>query len=240
MRKFFMTAFALSAMLVLASSSFALEKRAARMTDESRADAWNAGTTCTLQYYNICTGWIWILSGFAASDQFGVCYQSCCGADEQTGVVASWHYVYSGTPTGYGFTGTMAVSATNAECCPTGAPIESQVFLPVTGWNIFAWTAVVPSNFVMHATLGAGSGSPLALATDHPGAGPTGPAACGTCYPVTRVNRSFYYGPGGACPGSAFFNDGTCDAQLLWDVDLVCEPLAVEAESWGNIKNLYR
>lgn len=239
MRKFFMTAFALSAMLVLASSSFALEKTSARLADESRADAWNAGTTCTITYYNICTGWIWILSGFAASDQFGVCFQSCCTPGEQTGLVASWHYVYSGTPSGYGFTGTMAVSAADANCCPSGAPIESQVFLPVTGWNVYGWTAAVPSNFVVHATLGAGGGSPLALATDHPGAVAGGPPACGTCYPTSRVNHSYYYGPGGACPGSVFFNDGVCDAQLLWDVDLACE-VSVEPQTWGNIKNLYR
>lgn len=239
MRKFFMTAFALSAMLVLASSSFALEKTTARMTDDSRADGWSAGASCTVQYYNFCTGWLWVLSGFAPSDQFGVCFDTCCGGPAN--LAASWHYVISGTPSGYGFTGTIAASAADANCCPSGAPIASQVFLPVTGWNAYAWAAAVPGQFVIHVTLGPSAiASPLAVATDHPGAGPTGPVACGTCYPVTRVNHSYYYGPAGACPGSVFFNDGVCDAQLLWDCDITACDISVEPSTWGSVKNLYR
>lgn len=238
MRKCFVALLALVAVSVAAGPTLALEKAAARLDDADRADSWNAGASCNLTYYNICTGWIWILSGFAASDQFGVCFQSCCGPNAY--LAASWHYVYSGTPSGYGFTGTIAASAADANCCPTGVPLESQVFLPVTGWNVFGWGSIIPGeDFVIHVTLGAGSGTPLALATDHPGAVAGGPPACGTCYPTTRANHSFYYGPGGACPGSVFFNDGVCDAQLLWDCDIVCV-VSVEPQTWGGVKNLYR
>jgi hypothetical protein len=40
------------------------------------------------------------------------------------------------------------------------------------------------------------------------------------------------------CPGSPF-NDGICDAQLFWDIDLACA-VSVEDTSWGKIKDLYR
>ncbi len=235
MRTRLLAVLVLAASLVVASPGSSLERSVARL-DADRADNWDAGITCTIRYYNICTGWIWILSGFAASDQFGVCFQSCGGCGV---VVGSWHYMYSGMPAGWGFTGTMSVSVADANCCPTGTPLQSTTFLPVTGWNVYGWSTWVPGTFVMHATLGPGSGNPLAVATDHPGAVAGGPPACGTCYPTNRVNHSFYYGPGGACPGSVFFNDGVCDAQLLWDVDAyACK--AVEPQSWGSIKSLYR
>ncbi len=238
MRTRHLAAVVLAASLVLSCPAHALERTAARL-DADRADNWNAGATITLRYYNACTGWIWILSGFAASDQFGVWFEGafCPWPPE---VSASWHYVYTGPPSGYGFTGSIALSAADANACPVGVPIETQPFLPVTGWNVHAWVgSPMPDDFLIHVTLGAGNGTPLAMATDHPAPVGGGPAACGTCYPTSRVNHSFYYGPGGACPGSVFFNDGTCDAQLLWDCDLVCYK-AVEPQSWGSIKSLYR
>jgi hypothetical protein len=54
------------------------------------------------------------------------------------------------------------------------------------------------------------------------------------------VARSFYYGNPTTllCPGSRF-NDGICDAELLWDVSFACL-IPVEESSWGSIKALYR
>jgi len=83
--------------------------------------------------------------------------------------------------------------------------------------------------------------NPAAFGTDRPAAGPSGPQACGTCYPVNRTIRSFMYGPSLSpiCPGSTF-NDGVCDANLFWDIDLLEGGFAVEESSWGKIKTLYR
>lgn len=224
-----------AASLVIASPTLALERFSARL-DPERADAWSAGASMTIQYYNLCTGWIWILSGFAASDQFGVCFDFGWWIP---GVCASWHYVHTAAPSGYGFTGTIAVSSADANWCPAGVPIQSQVFLPATGWNLYSWRGLyVPDALVIHVTLGAAAGTPLAIGTDHPAPVSGGPPACGTCYPTTRVNHSFYYGPDGRCPGSTFFNDGVCDAQLLWDCTSC--PMSVEPQSWGAVKSLYR
>jgi hypothetical protein len=245
MRKFFVTTFVLAAMLCLATSSMALEKKAVSF-DGSLSDDWNAGASCRVSYYNICTGWVWCWSGFGDDFRIGQVIDSCCGPNEQAALLQSAHFLCTAAPAGYGFTGTIAVHNADANNCPVGAPIASQPYLPayVTfPFSVVAWPAVpVPSKFVLVITTSeAGFASPAAFGTDHPAAGPTGPVACGTCYPTNRVIRSFGYGTTASpsCPGSTL-NDGVCDAQFFWDIDLVCGPVSVEDSSWGAIKGLYR
>ncbi len=227
---------------LLASPAFALEKSSQRLSDTDRADIWRGSSSCTLQYYNICTGWIWIWSGFAPSAQFGVSFTSCCTIGYTTGVGAVWSYFYTGAPSGYSFTGTIDVFDADASQCPTGAAIASQAFLPVTGWNStdFGGIPVPDRTFAVAVTFGAGASNPAAVASDHPaGVGAEAPA-CGTCYPIDRANHSFDYGTTSAplCPGSSF-NDGVCDAQLLIDADVSCA-VSVEQNTWGAVKALYR
>jgi hypothetical protein len=241
MRKFFLTAFVLAASLAFATSGLALEKTAARMTDDTRPGDWNAGTTCVVAYYNTCTGWVWVWSGWGPSDVIGACFENCCSPN--VGILAaSWTYVWTAAPSGYGFTGTIAVSSANSQCCPA-TQLASQTFLPISGWNSYLWNTNIGtgSSFVVSVTHGTTSGSPLAYASDHPAAGPTGPAACGTCFPDTRVEHSFYYGTPGAplCPGSSLNDGSLCGAEWLWDAEVVCM-VSVEESSFGAIKNLYR
>jgi len=246
MRKFFVTTFVLAAMTCLATSAMALEKRATSF-DGNGSDDWNAGATCRVKYYNICTGWVWCWSGFGDGGRVGLVVNSCCGAGEQAALLQSNHFLCTGAPSGYGFTGTIAVHNVDANDCPVGAAIASQPFLPtpVASFHTVAWGGVpVPSEFAIVVTMSDGTGgiaNPAQLGTDHPAAGPTGPAACGTCYPANRPNHSFAYGTlsSPACPGSTF-NDGICNAQLFWDVDLLCGTVSVEESSWGSIKGLYR
>jgi hypothetical protein len=237
MRKHFMTAFVLAASLGFATSGLALEKTAARLSDERPSD-WSSGTTCSIRYYNTCTGWVWVWSGWGPNDVIGMCFDNCCVPGG--GVLASsWTYVWTAAPSGYGFTGTIAVSTANGNCCPA-SELASQTFLPISGWNQYVWNTAVGNSFVVSVTHGATSGNPLAYASDHPAAGPTGPAACGACFPTTRTNHSYYYGTSGSplCPGSSL-NDGVCGAQWLWDASVSCT-VSVEESSFGQIKNLYR
>jgi hypothetical protein len=241
MRKYFLTAFVLVAMLAFASSGFALEKTAARMTADDRLDDWNANTTCSVAYYNTCTGWVWIWSGWSSGDKIGVCFENCCPSHGS--LDASWQYVWTAAPSGYGFTGTISVNDTDPDCCK-GAELASQTYLPISGWNTYLWgaTKISGPSFVVQVELGTSTlPNPISYATDHPAAGPTGPVACGTCYPTTRANHSFYYGTAASplCPGSPL-NDGVCDAQLLWGAGLTCKPISVEETSWSTIKGLYR
>ena len=239
MRKYFLTVFVLAASLMVATSGLALEKTAVRMNDSVRPGDWNAGTSCTVQYYNTCTGWLWVWSGWSPGDVLGTCFQSCCSGGGT--LSASALYVWTAAPSGYGYTGTISAADADVNCCPTNV-LGSQVFFPASGWNTYAWGANVGSNgVVVSVALGPGLGSPIVFPTDHPAAGPTGPQACGTCYPSPRTVNSFYYGTVGSplCPGSSL-NDGVCGAEL-WHVALVtCQPISVEESSFGQIKNLYR
>jgi len=238
MRKKLITPLAIAASLGVATSAAALEKTAARMGEDSRPADWNAGTTCSVAYYNTCTGWVWVWSGFAPNEVYGVCFESCCVPGGGT-LMTNWSYVWTAAPAGYGFTGTIAVSNADANCCPTAPALASQTFFPISGWNMYSWGVNVGPSFVVAATLGPGAASPIALASDHAAAGPTGPVACGTCYASPRPAHSFSYGTsGGPCVASSL-NDGTCACELLWDAQLSCT-VSVEDSSWGTIKNLYR
>jgi hypothetical protein len=232
-----------AAMLGLASTSTALEKRSAPMTDS--AEGWNAGATCSINYSNTCTGWVWLWSGFGNGGRVGTVYDTneCC-IQGGASLVASTVFALSGPPPGYGYTGSIEVRGVDANGCPVGAAIASQPFLPGSAqaqpvnWDDIA----VPDHFAIVLTLAEpGTPNPSLIGTDHPAAGPTGVQACGFCYPLARANHSFAYGAAGSpvCPGSPLF-DGVCDAQLIWRADVSCPPVSVEPSTWGQIKGLYR
>ena len=225
----------LASTVLAVSSVHALEKQARLFAEDAH---WRGASTCSLVYYNTCTGWIWIWTGWAPSERLGVQYDACadCANPE---LATTFAYVYSGAPAGYGFTGTLGVYAADASDCPTGSALASTAWLPVAGWNTHAWNVPVPASFAVMMTMGAGLSNPTAFTTDHPAAGPTGPQACGFCYPLGRPNHSYGWGTTGPpCPGIPL-NDGVCDAQLLWDAQLNC-PIATESSTWGTIKSLYR
>jgi len=237
-------AFAIS--LLFASNGIALEKSAARAPDLDRGGEWRSGTeTCSIIYYNTCTGWIWIWSSWSPEDRIGVVFDTCCSDSTTSNLLTGWIFTQVGSPAGYGFTGSVDVWNTDAGGCLTGDPISSSTLLPLSGWNEIDYAGTggvqVPSSFALTYTTGTGPANPLELVTDHPAAGPTGPQACGTCFPSARANHTFYLGTAATplCPASAL-NDGICDAQLLWDVQLSCVIVSVDKKSWTEIKALYR
>jgi hypothetical protein len=238
MRKCFLIAIAVT--LVFASASFALEKTALRLSDVEREN-WGAATTCTVAYYNFCTGWLWIWSGWSPNDIIGVCYECCCtSVNGRAGVSATWEYVWTGAPTGYGFTGLIEIWCVDGNCglC---LPWSSQPFYFTSGWNSHAWGGMeICCPFAVTITFGPTSGTPVRMPSDHPAAGPTGPQACGYCYPDPRTCHSYYYGTPTSplIPGTSL-TDGVCCVEWYWDVALVCD-VGVEEETWANIKSLYR
>lgn len=243
MRKFFVTTFVLAATLCLATSSMALEKRA-QTFDDGRSDDWNAAASCLIRYYNTCTGWLWVWSGWADGDRLSTVVNSCCPTGNGSALLQTAILCFSGGPAGYGFTGTVAIHASDANDCPTGPAIGSQPFSIAAGaFVINTWGGLpVPNKFVIVNTVSDALGfvNPGAFATDHPAVGPTGPQACGFCYPANRQIRSFYHGSLASpiCPGSTL-NDGICNAQWAWEASLNCI-VSVEESSWGSIKSLYR
>jgi hypothetical protein len=237
----------LLASILFFGEALCLEKTVARLPDLDRDIEWRSNTeSCSIVYYNACTGWIWVWSSWAPEDRVGVNFDTCCPTSNNSNLLTGWMFVQSGSPPGYGFTGTVDVWVADAQGCPIGSPLASTVILPVLGWNKIDYQPTggvqVPASFTFTYTLGPGAGNPLAFASDHPAAGPTGPAACGTCYPTTRTTQSFYFGSSSSplCPGSSF-NDGLCNAELIWDAQLNCiPPISVEPSTWTEIKELYR
>lgn len=225
--------------LVVSTAATALEKTAVRMSaGEPERLLWRGGLGCTITYYNYCTGWVWIWSGWEPEERVGTTFEPC---DEGGDGAAVGLYVWSGAPAGYGFTGSIGLYDADEAACPAGNPIDSQPFLPESGWNGSLLGGSLHDDFCVVVTFGAAAGNPVALVSDHPGVGATGPIACGACYPTTRISRSFGWGTAAAplCPGWSFF-DGFCDAELLIDVELQAPPVAVESRSWGAVKALYR
>jgi hypothetical protein len=235
MRKYFMTAFVLAAMLVFATSGLALEKTAVR-ADRANADGWDAGASCSVTYANICTGWLWVWSGWSPGDRIGVVFDPCC---DNGALAATQAYFWTGAPSGYGFTGTLSIESV-AGGCPSGV-INSHPLLPPAGPVVDFWSA--PAGPVaLISTTGPGVGNPYSMPTDHPAAGPTGPQSCGSCFPSTRPIHTFYFGntTTALCPGSAL-NDGICDSEaLFWSAAFTGCTISVEENTWGAVKNLYR
>jgi hypothetical protein len=234
---------------LISESVPALEKRPIQF-DGSLPDEWSTRNSCRVHYYNICTGWIWCWSGFQDGDRIGQVFDSCLPPDSNS-LLDTIHFVCTSAPAAYGFTGTISVFPVDANNCLVGGPIASQPFLPhfdVYPFQFVNWAGTAVSNrfaVVIEIRDEQGLANPAQFGTDRPAAGPTGPNACGTCYPIDRPNHSYSYGNASSplCPGIPF-NDGVCDAQLFWDADLFGEtPLATPdtpLKSWGAIKGLYR
>ncbi len=225
---------ALAAGLTSAAPGLALEKTAHVFNGENLGD-WNATATCSIGYYNIYTGWIWVWSGFAAGDVLGVVYDTDECVESGNGTLDGT-YLYYWTGASYGNTGTHAVYAVDSNDCSTGTALTSRVWLPVAGWNLTLWGGLpVPDRFVVTSTLqdDFGHGVRSALPSD-------GRGECGVCYPTTRTTNSYLYGneDSPSCPGSAL-HDGDCYVEWLGTALTVCT-VAVEAGSWGSIKTLYR
>jgi hypothetical protein len=240
MRRCLPAALALAALVAAVTAATALERVTIPAPDDDPRGAWNAGTSCTVAYYNVCTGWTWGWSTWGEGDILGVCFDPCC--DPGATLLASWHLVGFGAPPGYGYTGSVEVYAADANCCPTGPRIQGQPWLPAEGFNHLSWAVPVPAPFVLVATFPGPRHNPAALLTDRASAGPTGPDPCGTCYPSDRIIHTFYYGTTDTpwCPGVTLHDpDLACDVELIWSAAMACA-VPVEQRGWGAIKALYR
>ncbi len=231
---------ALTLILVVSGpTAEALEKTAVPLDAGRDASNWAAGTsTCSVTYANTCTGWLWLWSGWSATDTVGEVFEPCCS---KAILIATNLYVWTGSPSGYGFTGTVSVSDADVNGCAAGL-LGSAVLLPISGSNVNVWDVSAAKSVVLTYRLGdSGVPDPFTIPTDHPAAGPTGPQSCGFCYPLDRTIHSFYYGNAttALCPGSTL-NDDICDAEWLrWAAAFEC-PDAVVPESWSAVKSLYR
>ncbi len=235
---------ALVAVFAAASVASALEKAPARWTGSESNDEWRGASTCSLAYYNLCAGWIWIYSGFGDGENFGTHFTSCCTSGEATNLLQLDLYFYTAAPASYGFTGSLEVYAADATPCPTGAAVMTQAHLPASGWNSFDYSGgggvAVPSDFIVLYTVadGLGLGNPTGIAADNPTENAN--ALCDS--PGARTPHSYFWGTtlGPACPGSTMGDPNpSYDAEWLAAAVVECV-VSVEESSWGEVKALYR
>lgn len=215
----------------------ALQKIAAPFVGKEEVD-WGSGATIHLSYFNVCTGWTWIWTDWAVGDKFGLIVDAGVPNPQllHLQMFDSWAHP------AYAYTGVIEVYEADENNCPVGAPYASSPILPGNMYNFPFQGESIPqhSAFVVSFKGVVWLPGVTHVATDRPSSGPTGPPACGTCYPTTRQTRSFFWQLDGEtfCPGVPF-NDGTCNAELLWEVGIQT-PVSVEETSWGKIKGLYR
>ena len=140
---------------LLSSNAPALEKYTVP-ADDSRIDSWNAGATCRVSYYNICTGWIWCWSGFQFDSRFGLVVDQCCPSGSTASLLSTTIFLCDEAHVGYGATGTIAVHAVDANLCPIGTPIAIQKYLPLYTtypFSVVSWGGVqVPETFAIVVT----------------------------------------------------------------------------------------
>ncbi|MBZ0267917.1 hypothetical protein K8I85_07165 [bacterium] len=229
---------ALLLLTMVAVPATALERTEVR-ADREAPDAWDAGETCAVTYGNTCTGWVYARF-YEPYDVVGVTFEPCCSSAQ---LVASQLYFYSGFGEGWGFTGTVAVREVVDGCL--GETYDARPAVPLPGPRIDSWTGIPQGPVAVTFTHGEittwWNDRGVSIAMDHPAAGPTGPAACGFCYPTTRPTHAVYYGKPDSllCPGSPV-NDGTCNSEFLWWSGSFSCPVSTEPMTWGSLKNLYR
>jgi hypothetical protein len=225
-----------------AGAAHGLEIRRVEATTEFTT-GWDTGATCSVSYANTCTGWRYVWGGWEEGERVGVVFEPCCGNGLLVGTQV---FFTDGAPSGYGYTGTLAISEAISGDCP-GAPYQSLPFVPSGvpyGGRAFvhSWSGIPPGPVVLTYTFTDDwRGYNPTVPTDAPAGGPTGPQSCGLCYPSSRPTHTFYFGTAVSplCPGWPF-NDGVCDAELLhWNAQFSCT-VAVERATWGSLKNLYR
>lgn len=232
----------------VSSTGYALEKTKTLSQVPETIDRdpgpWGATDYCTLSYYNICAGWIYVWSGWSPSDVAGIeVNPSECPpkAEECASVLGAWVFFLDGYPS-YGFTASGAAFKQGdqpghlGKATHLGAPAEYY-----DGWNFIDLNnahvrggGVVAVHFENPGT--------LSLVTDGR------PQACtnGCLQGCPLPARSYYYGSlaTGNFSGSPFNatapSGNTSDTDLLIDVIVCClGPTAVEPSSWGSIKAMY-
>jgi hypothetical protein len=207
---------------------------------------WGANDGCTLSYYNFCAGWIYVWSGWTASDVIGIEFDpEACGPkpNECATVLGAWVYFLDAYPT-YGFTASVGTGKWGnqpghlGKITSLGDPQEWY-----DGWN-----------FVDLHNAHVGGGGILFIHFDNPGplayttealplmCNPDPPRpACQTC---PQPASSYYYGSlsTGNFSGSQFYAGVYFPSanDLITDIIVTCiGPTAVEPSSWGNIKAMY-
>lgn len=214
--------------------------------DQPPASQTLSGGNCTVIYYNFCSGWIWLWSGFQAGDVIGVSFDlpgDCCwygGACFHGGHFWYWRY----TQPAYGFTITYNLYDTDAGGCLTGESHGSATLDPVERWNFTGEIGAVHSEITaITATWDRGT-LPYAV-TDNNASNLNAGPVCNLDAGTPGTGSSLQYVAAGTtvyCPPAAFADGvGYTDLLVAGYFWYLCScDIATEDASWGEIKSLFQ
>ena len=221
----------------------ALERQSAPVPAGLMEDSWATGSTCTVSYFNVCTGWMWVWQ-LDPSELVGIPLESCCESEEAPASHAYAHLRLVGCSGGLrvhvpghhrrGRFQRMSGPqlSTRHVAFPAGVGVEQSVLghSSATG--------------VRDVRVGELLSRKRVDSQRPPECRPHRSPACGTCLPSSRTTYATRYGTRNSilCPGEPL-NDGggTCNAALFVQAIFLCPgPVSAEAISWGQIKALYR
>jgi hypothetical protein len=213
---------------------------------ENQTSGWTSGT-CTIVYYNYCSGWLWTYAPFApARDryyyQIGVVFNLPADCGKMPGEVCTntgfwWYWRY--TLPGYIDRVSYDLWVVDEDACKVGPSLGTLPDRdPIERWNYYSGLGSTTAD---HVAIMASpvSGSPR-IATDNNARNSQAPIACAD-WPGPIEPHSFWFGTPGTqyCPPDAF-RDGFGPVQILMRASFSCEATAVEPSSWGAIKTLFR
>jgi hypothetical protein len=194
------------------------------------------GTCGNYRWYNTCSGYIWIFSGFPAGDEMGTKFggapQPCVAAGNTAKRVI---YYFRNVAPGYGQTVDVFLhSDVTGDGCRDGLLGQVQNLDPAMAWNCIDYNVCIPGDYVIGSIRHDGGAAPTIVTDgDHYGS---------TC-DLPGNQRSYYYGVNNATcePWVGPSPVGRNDNFLMWlIVDTGCASNSTEPTSWGNIKGLYQ
>ncbi len=197
--------------------------------------------SCTIVYYNTCSGWKWIWSGFRRDDAIGVIFDLPNECGKATGEMCTnsgiwWYWRWTMPGRGCGlYTSMYEVDATG---CLVGSPINPTIYLdPWERWNYTPGLGSTTADRV--AIVAEWNNTAPYLATDH-NVSNENAAGCGGLIGTGNTVRFVDHdGPTVYCPPVAFADDlGYVD--LIMRASFTCETTANDEASWGEIKSLFQ
>jgi hypothetical protein len=244
------SAIALALLLAgLAAADIPFQKQAVREAIVPHGQFEGARGTCSVVYYNICSGWIWVWSPFTGrdareADQIGVVFDLPEDCNMEPGSECLnlgfwWYWRY--TVPGWGYTLSYHLWNADENNCKIGPAVGALLRQdPVERWNYYpglGWTA---SDYVaITATMDRGA-LPYWV-TDNNWKNAAAPIRC-EGWPGPIEKHSFIFGEGyegTICP-TYYLGDGMGPVQFLMDASFESQGIAIEPASWGTIKSLFR
>jgi len=244
------TALALVALLVsTATADIPFQRQAVQEAIVPPGRVEGGTGTCSVVYYNICSGWFWLWSPFTDRDgrwmdQIGVVFDlpEDCGkapGSECTHLGFWWYWRY--TRPGYGYTLSYHLWNADDGNCKVGPAIGALYRQdPVERWNYYPGLGSTTSDYVtITATMDKGALPYWVTDNNHKNA--AAPIRCAG-WPGPIEKHSFIFGEGyqgTICP-TYYVGDQLGPVQFLMRASFSCPETSIEPASWGTIKSLFR